>query len=165
MLPPAHLFIALFFGTISMLALDRVTLEGFFIVCVGGLLPDFDYIVYFLRKEGFNHEISHHTWITHTPIPFWSFAVVILFLDYPLFSFLFFIGTTIHLLLDCIGGGDGIMWLYPFSRHQFGILILNKIGGEWLQEYWSYWYFRWIEILSVIFSTFLILWFLCYVVF
>lgn len=95
------------------------------------LLPDIDIpLGWTLRSLGF---VFEHGTVTHTPL----FALIILFIAV-MFTALqkkhasqvfivFFIGSTIHLILDyTLGGGakEGIAWFYPFSSETYKIHLL-----------------------------------------
>lgn len=110
----------------------------------GSILPDLDYLVYLIQKQGFQYEndFQHHKWVSHT-FPFYWLLSSIIFLfgivrEKPVFknaSTALAAGTTIHLMQDMVGSGDGIMVFYPFSRQMYGIGLLGKHGREWLEAY------------------------------
>lgn len=111
---------------------------------LAGALPDLDYFYYAFKSGGFKYEtdFQHHKWVSHT-FPFYIipgalFYFLGYFLGYPAIRFgalVITIGTVVHLILDMIGSGDGIMWAWPFSKRMDGIFLLNVHGKEWSSAY------------------------------
>jgi hypothetical protein len=109
-----------------------------------GILPDFDYLYYAIRKKGicYDTDFRHHTWITHT-FPFYWFPSAVLYVVGFILqrqairrtAVVVAAGTTTHLLQDTVGSGDGIMMLFPFTRKMWGVGLLNKHGREWKEAY------------------------------
>lgn len=111
---------------------------------IAGALPDLDYLWYAYNKKGFEYsnDFRHHTWITHT-FPFYWLIASLIFLfgillkkdDAKEIAKVFAVGTSVHLLQDAVGSGDGIMFLYPISKRMNGIALLGLHGDEWEAEY------------------------------
>ncbi len=96
-----------------------------------GLLPDLDGLVWMARDRGraLKEKLRHHEFPTHTPL-FYLILTLGLGLIAPLkTTILFGILTLGHLLLDSWGTDDGIMWLWPLSRRQFGLFPRNLHAG------------------------------------
>jgi hypothetical protein len=111
---------------------------------LAGGLPDADSVYYFIHNKTFSlgDDFTHHTWFTHTFPPylllsFFLFIAGRLFQYPPLQQSAFFLAipTAVHLLLDSVGSGDGIMLLWPFTRRMFGIGLLNAHGKNWQRLY------------------------------
>jgi len=109
-----------------------------------GILPDLDYLWYAYQKTGFEYssDFRHHTWISHTFPFYWIISAIIYIFgiykdnkNIKEIAKLFAAGTSIHLLQDTIGSGDGIMLLYPFSKKMGGIGLLGLHGNEWEAKY------------------------------
>ena len=111
---------------------------------VAGVLPDLDYLLYAYNKKGFvyKNDFRHHTWITHT-FPFYWVIASFIFLGGILFkrnelkdiARVFAAGASIHLLQDAVGSGDGIMFLFPFSKRMSGLALIGLHGDEWEAKY------------------------------
>jgi len=111
---------------------------------IAGTIPDWDYILYAVRSGALKYEgdFRHHTWITHTFPFYWVIAILVFLIG--IFrnnkslqkeGAIFAAGTTTHLLQDAVGSGDGIMFLYPFSKRMFGIFLSGLHGKEWYRNY------------------------------
>lgn len=130
--------------------LNTQEVSHLFLLFVLGILPDLPLALLVLTRR-YNPKIHfHHTWITHTPI-FWLLLamVVYLWISKP-FAELLLLGTWLHLAMDWYGAGDGIMFLYPFSHHQFGVLLSGVHGKEGFQIYIRQWYFFLLETLVIL---------------
>ena len=118
-----------------------------------GMSPDIPLALLFISGQ-FNPEVHHHhQWITHTPI-FW----IVIFLVLKFFKFRYakwlLISTLLHLSMDWYGAGDGIAFLYPFIKTQYGLALSGIHGKAWLVNYLGNPIFLSLEILVNI--TFLI---------
>jgi hypothetical protein len=111
---------------------------------ISGTLPDGDYFWYAYKKGGleYKNDFRHHTWVTHTFPFYWLIASFIYMFgvfqkkqELKEMAKVFAVGTSVHLLQDAVGSGDGIMFLYPFSRKMSGIALLGLHGDEWEAEY------------------------------
>ena len=111
---------------------------------IAGSLPDWDYLWYIYRKGriDYSRDFRHHTWITHTFLFYWILAALVYALG--LFrndtrlkrqAAIVVASTTVHLLQDTIGSGDGIMLFYPFSKRMDGIALSGLHGREWEAHY------------------------------
>jgi hypothetical protein len=123
-----------------------------------GILPDLDALYYFVRKGAitFDDDFTHHKWITHTFPPYLIVGLLILVVGGNLqnqliqhSAALLTISTFVHLFLDMIGSGDGIMIAWPFSQRMVGIGKLHVHGMEWKQRYETSVYI-WIERLIIL---------------
>lgn len=131
---------------------------------VAGFLPDLDSLYYFARKRElrFDTDFTHHTWITHTFPPYLLISALALWQGVISgneilqgSAKLLIISTGIHLLLDMVGSGDGIMIAWPISRRMFGIGLLGVHGMEWKRRYEASGYV-WIE-RAILFGALLLL--------
>jgi hypothetical protein len=111
---------------------------------IAGVLPDFDGLVYIIRKRSFllGNDYTHHKWVSHTLPPYWLFAGLLFLVGHfkslawlTHAAILLALSTTGHFLLDMVGSGDGIMLLWPFSQRMFGIGKLHAHGAEWKRKY------------------------------
>jgi hypothetical protein len=109
-----------------------------------GILPDLDGLYYLARKRElrFDTDFTHHTWVTHTLPPYLLIGALALWLGVndgneilQASAKLLMISTSIHLLLDMVGSGDGIMIAWPISHRMFGIGLLKVHGMEWKRRY------------------------------
>jgi len=109
-----------------------------------GIVPDLDTLYYLARKKKliFDDDFVHHHWVSHT-FPPYILAALLLFLlssrggaspflpaGVTAFSSIF-----VHLFLDMLGSGDGIMIAWPISRRMVGIGKLNARGMQWKRKY------------------------------
>jgi membrane-bound metal-dependent hydrolase YbcI (DUF457 family) len=113
---------------------------------IAGILPDLDGVYYLARKRElrFDADFTHHTWVTHTFPPYILIGLLVLLFGIQARNELLqesaqivMISTSIHLLLDMIGSGDGIMLVWPISRRMYGIGKLHVHGMEWKRRYES----------------------------
>ncbi|MBU1119155.1 metal-dependent hydrolase [Patescibacteria group bacterium] len=92
---------------------------------IGGLIGvavDLD----FLYTQFLSAKLSHHDYITHTPLFFLILFLLMTLIGYATkkeeisaFAKVFLVSTFTHLVLDSVNGG--IMWLYPLSKQLIGI--------------------------------------------
>ena len=129
-------------GIVSVPAEEQLTLT---IIGTGaGLFPDLDTLYYLARKKKlvFEDDFVHHHWVSHT-FPPYVLAAFLLVLLRPVNEATVFLHGVItafssifvHLMLDMIGSGDGIMIAWPFSRRMVGIGKLNARGMQWKRKY------------------------------
>ena len=113
---------------------------------IAGTLPDWDYLFYAIKKGGiaYSNDFRHHTWITHTFPFYWSIASLIYLLGVIQknkttkdSAVVLAASTSIHLLQDAIGSGDGIMFFYPVSKKMNGVALIGLHGNEWEAKYVS----------------------------
>jgi hypothetical protein len=119
---------------------DKLLILG----ALAGSLPDWDILIYFLKKRAIKYDTDfhHHTWITHT-FPFYLVPALILYLVGVFSStvylqwsaIVFFLAAATHLVQDMYGSGDGIMVYYPFSRKMEGFELTGTHGPEWMKQY------------------------------
>lgn len=133
---------------------------------LAGALPDLDYFYYAIKSGGLKYEtdFQHHKWISHT-FPFYIIPGAMIYLlgfwlNSPIvksISLVVTVGAVIHLLLDMVGSGDGIMWAWPFSKRMDGVHLLNVHGKEWAKVYAKHpisWVERTIIIIALFFLVF-----------
>jgi membrane-bound metal-dependent hydrolase YbcI (DUF457 family) len=111
---------------------------------IAGVLPDADALYYFYKKKALamGDDFNHHRWISHTFPPYLLLAACLLLLGkiFPIpwlesASYVLAVSSGVHLLLDMVGSGDGIMALWPFSQRMFGIGKLHAHGLTWKRKY------------------------------
>jgi hypothetical protein len=111
---------------------------------VAGALPDLDILAYVLWRRSLDipDDFDHHKWISHTAPPY-------LAAGYALYRYakrrgspklatgaiLITGAALLHLLLDMIGSGTGLMWAWPLSRRMDGIYTLHVTGKAWTRAY------------------------------
>jgi membrane-bound metal-dependent hydrolase YbcI (DUF457 family) len=111
---------------------------------LAGALPDLDFFVYAIQKGTLTMgtDFQHHKWITHT-FPFYLIPGLLVYLlarqtgkdGLANGTLVVSASVVIHLLMDMVGSGDGIMWAWPFSQRMDGIFLLNVHGNDWVQTY------------------------------
>ena len=92
-----------------------------FTILFSSVLPDIDW--FFLGSR----RIHHHNYLSHAPLFYFlliGLASYFLPLNIILFSLF---GITSHFMMDTLLSGDGIHWLYPFSRKK--ILLTEYVKG------------------------------------
>ena len=98
---------------------------------VVGLLPDVDGLVALMvrRERPMQRKVQHHRYVTHTPF-FYALVTLLLSLVVPpQMAVLFGALMATHLALDSWATDDGIMWLWPLSRRQFGLFPRDLHAG------------------------------------
>lgn len=111
---------------------------------IAGTIPDWDGLWYLANKKklAIESDFRHHTWITHTFIFHW-FICGVLYLFGNTFqrnslrkkAIIVGASSTMHLVQDTIGTGDGIMLFYPLTKRMYGIGLSNLHGDEWEADY------------------------------
>jgi hypothetical protein len=96
-----------------------------------GLMPDLDSLAALAlnRYRPSRSKLRHHKFLTHTPLFYLLLTFVLWLAGLPRESVLFGILSFGHLFLDSWGTDDGIMWLWPLSRHQFSLFPRNLHAG------------------------------------
>ena len=96
-----------------------------------GLLPDVDGIVTMIakRQRPMQQKVQHHRYVTHTPLLYLALTLLLSLVVPPQTAVLFGALTFVHLLLDSWATDDGIMWLWPLSRRQFGLFPRDLHAG------------------------------------
>lgn len=96
-----------------------------------GLLPDLDGLITIAlkRSKPFDSKLRHHEFLTHTPFFYLLLTLALWLIGSPQTSILFGVLSLGHLFLDSWGTDDGIMWLWPLSRRQFGLFPRNLHAG------------------------------------
>lgn len=114
------------------------------VAAIGGILPDFDFALFFiLFKTGFTLEQIHRTFF-HTifiPLILLLVGLLILYIGFKssevrkrhmktsTIFFILAIGSLIHLILDSIFMGV-ITPFYPFSSYAIGLELINRFPLE-----------------------------------
>lgn len=95
---------------------------------VMGALPDVPAALVILAGRFDKDRHRHHQWITHTPI-FWIAAGLLVGLIVsPRWGAQLAACSLLHLGTDWYGGGDGIPYLWPLTRRQFGVALTGYHG-------------------------------------
>lgn len=139
------------------------------LTAVGGLagaLPDLDFLIYAVWKGTLQMgtDFQHHKWITHR-FPFYLVpGLLVSWLGNKTGreglargALVVTASAVLHLLMDMVGSGDGIMWAWPFSRRMDGLFLLNVHGMEWVRAYNAHpvsWVERIIKITAVLVLVF-----------
>jgi hypothetical protein len=104
-----------------------------------GLLPDLDGLAALAANRGrlFGGKMRHHEFLTHTPLFYLALTLILWCVGSTHEAVLFGVLTYGHLFLDSWGTDDGIMWLWPVSRRQFGLFPrkLHSGGAHGLRFY------------------------------
>ena len=109
---------------------------------IGGILPDFDMIWFYLIDDrAFHH---HHYWV-HVPA-FWAMIAAIVL---PLVTFFarrylpaataFFAALLLHICLDTIAGD--IMWHWPFTTQFTHLVTIPARWDNWMLNFILHWVF------------------------
>jgi membrane-bound metal-dependent hydrolase YbcI (DUF457 family) len=123
---------------------DLERLKYLIIGAIAGTVPDWDGLIYLINKKQLKIEsdFRHHTWITHTFVFHWAISLVVYVFGKIIQknaikkkAMILGAGSTIHLLQDTIGTGDGIMLFYPLTKKMFGVGLSNLHGNEWEADY------------------------------
>lgn len=96
-----------------------------------GLLPDLDtlFALLFGKWSPGSQMLSHHRYLTHTPIFYLLVSGIIWWVVDWKCALLFLAVTLAHLLMDSWSTDDGIMWLWPFNFKQYSILSIDVHAG------------------------------------
>lgn len=117
-----------------------------------GMLPDLPLTLLTLSGN-FTPDVHHHEWIFHTPL-FWIVIAAATGFFNRKIAYAFLIGGLTHLATDWYGGGDGIMFLWPFNDHQFGILLSGLHGPESFKSYIAHPFFLILEVILLIYLVY-----------
>lgn len=109
-----------------------------------GMLPDIPLGLVTLSGN-FTPDTHHHEWIFHTPAFWIVLAMAIGFFNRKI-GLALLIGGLSHLATDWYGGGDGIMFLWPFDNHQYGVLLSGVHGPPAFEQYFSHPLFLFLEV-------------------
>jgi hypothetical protein len=96
-----------------------------------GLLPDLDGLAALAtnRYRPSRGRLKHHQFFTHTPLFYLVLTAALWLAGMPREAMLFGALSCGHLILDSWGTDDGIMWLWPLNRRQFGLFPRNLHAG------------------------------------
>lgn len=108
------------------------------LLMVFSILPDLDFFYHALKRGGWQeYTLKHHKWVSHWPIVY-SPLIAAAFI-YPEKGVIIACAAVyFHLLLDTFASGDGIMWLYPFSKKFYNFFsegYKDKHGHAWFKAY------------------------------
>lgn len=107
-----------------------------------GVLPDLDGLAaaVFGQWQPGGEMLTHHRFITHTPLFFLAISLLFGLVLGPRIGLLFGVVTLTHLLFDSWGTDDGVMWLWPFNAQQFAVFPypLHGEGLFGVKYYLSY---------------------------
>lgn len=126
--------------------------KWFLLFCLAGILPDLPLLLITLTGN-FTPDIHHHEWITHAPFFWMVISLVIRFFNKDIASVVL-IGTLSHLATDWYGGGDGIMFLWPYSHHQYGVMLSGHHGKDAFRLYFSNPVFLIMEVLMLFYLAY-----------
>lgn len=122
---------------VAMLIGHSFTLVEVLIILWASVLPDVDFII------GMWHEFrhpedrkSHHGYITHAPLVYVPFLLILGWYQAKLALFIGY-GLLTHFIMDSLVAGDGIRWLYPFKKkfYLWHNATKDLYGFEWLKKY------------------------------
>jgi hypothetical protein len=96
-----------------------------------GLMPDLDGLAALAlsRYRPSKSKLRHHEFLTHTPLFYLLLTAALWLAGLSRESVFLGILSFGHLILDSWGTDDGIMWLWPLSRRQFGLFPRNLHAG------------------------------------
>lgn len=103
---------------------------------LGGILPDFDMIWFYLIDDRAFH---HHRYWVHIPA-FWAMVAAVTLPLVTLFcrrflmaAFAFFAALLVHVCLDTIGGD--IMWHWPWSDNFTSLVSVPARYDNWVLNF------------------------------
>jgi hypothetical protein len=101
------------------------------VATAAGVLPDLDslFALATKRRHVLNSKLRHHQFPTHTPLFYAALTAILWMLFSSRLGLLFGVMVAGHLILDSWGTDDGIMWLWPLSRRQFGFMPQRLHAG------------------------------------
>ncbi len=93
------------------------------IIFLFGIVPDLPLTFFILTGRFLPQKHFHHRWVIHTPT-FWIITAIFIYLIVSkYFAIWLLLSTLLHLATDGFGGGDGIPFLYPFTKKRYGVLL------------------------------------------
>ncbi len=123
MLIPTHLATGYFLSRLLGWYLQVDNTWYFIIGTLLGALPDLDSLYYlFFKRKKLKLDPSfhkHRQTFLHAPIFHLVVSVVIILINFN-YGLLYFVCVFSHLLLDTFFIGEGIPWLWPFSKNLYG---------------------------------------------
>jgi len=125
-----HLGVAFIFSTLfSSIFGFKLTLPFLLIIIFFNYLPDVDILIELLqRKRLGGKEHGFHREITHYSLLYISLSLLILLAsDYKL-ALMFITCVCSHFILDSIGTGWGIKWLWSFSNDRIKLFANQEVG-------------------------------------
>lgn len=109
---------------------------------LGGILPDFDMIWFYLVDDRAFH---HHRYWVHIPA-FWALVAVVALPLVALFARRYLIAATaffaaliLHICLDTIAGD--ILWHWPFSDQFTHLVTIPARWDNWVLNFALHWVF------------------------
>jgi len=128
----------LFFITIAKLFNIEYSLTHLLVLMFFSMYPDLDYFFHALiSKKKISFNVPHRKWFTHWPITYTPLLVLLYFFPSLTLS-LICLGIYSHFILDTFFSGDGLRWLYPFSKKYFSFFggkTKGYYGIEWFNIY------------------------------
>jgi len=104
------------------------------VIILAAWAPDFDYIYFIIFNTGKPHEAkTHHYYITHAPLFYVPFLVILALFSWQL-ALLIFYGFLTHFIMDSLIASEGIRWLYPFKKDFY--LWTSYTKGLYKMEDW-----------------------------
>ncbi|MBN1156969.1 metal-dependent hydrolase [Candidatus Woesearchaeota archaeon] len=144
MLPHGHIaypFLAVYIA--NWLFGLHITAKHYLILVFFSIVPDLDFLLYRLlpwKKKKYGErwfDKEHHKWASHWPLAY-LFLFVIYVINRSSIVLMMIIGVYSHFILDSFLSGDGIMWLFPFSRKYLNLISSKTkgfMGMEWVKRY------------------------------
>jgi hypothetical protein len=119
-----------------------IAAKEYTVLILFSIIPDMDTLIRAIipwkKKHGekwFNKQ--HHKWASHWPATY-LFLFVIYAFNSSTTVLMMIIGLYSHFILDSFVSGDGIMWLFPFSRKFFNFFASKTSGYsgiDWAKRY------------------------------
>ena len=104
---------------------------------VMGTLPDVPVALLIAAGRFDKARHRHHPWVTHTPA-FWLLCgALVSQLVSPRWGIHLGACALIHLGTDWFGGGDGIPYLWPLTKRQFGVGLTGSHDPKTVKHYFT----------------------------
>lgn len=88
------------------------------------LLPDFDFLYFYPKKEDTKYDHKHRDYI-HYPLIYLPVGTFLIWLLFGAgWGLVFFLSSFLHFVHDSIGIGWGVKWLFPFSKNNYAFFYL-----------------------------------------
>lgn len=108
-----------------------------FVIMLSAWLPDLDYLFFVIFKDKSKKYPSHHYYLTHAPLFYLPFLLVLFWYNWKL-GWLVFYGLTTHFVMDSLISSEGVRWFYPFRKKFYLWTDYTRNAGnvrEWLAIY------------------------------
>ena len=111
---------------------------GLVLMC--SILPDFDLLWFYFVDDG---HIHHHRYLVHVPA-FWGVVAAVLLpmvwrTRFRVVTLLGLAAIFLYLVLDTVAGG--IMWLYPFDRTLYHLVMVPPTRFHFMISFMLHWSF------------------------